>query len=268
MSAHYRLVQFLPDPFSGARVPIAALVRDADRRVQVARAPHVPGPHCVGGKALWVAMQMAIEELDRATRFDMLPPTVGPHVRLDHEVRIPESISNPAHWVQSTVLPQRPPNAEDQLERAPRTRSRDKQGDGFFRNFRVQEYVRKGFDGSELGLNPLSTPQITHWVPGDRDLLLMEPVVFRENLHAELREISTTFLAWQSLFAERIHARVPHLIAYVLPSAHADVTARTRAILEASRAEVVDVSVPVERMRFIDTIRQVGRSGGMLGSLL
>jgi hypothetical protein len=268
MSAHYRLIQFMLDPFSGARVPIAALVRGADGRVSVARAPHVPGPHCVGGRATWSAMHMALEDLERASDFDVLPPSVGPHVVLEPGKRVPDSVLDPARWVELSILPQRLVRAEDQAERPPRAMNRDKQGDKFFRAFGVQQYVRKHFDGSALDLHPLSTPHISHWVPGKSELLLMEPIVFRENLSAELRGISTTFFAWKGILADRPNLRFPHFIAYVLPGPRPGVVTEAREVLEDSKAEVIDISVPKERARFVETIRTVGRTATQQGNLL
>ena len=76
MTAQYRLVHFVPDPFLGGRVPIAALLRTPDG-VQVVRVPHLPGPHCLGGRARAATVQLVVEDLEAVAdrRFDAIVVT-------------------------------------------------------------------------------------------------------------------------------------------------------------------------------------------------
>ncbi len=44
-TARYRLIHFVPDPFNGARVPVAAVLQ-AHGRLSVHEMPNMPGPEC------------------------------------------------------------------------------------------------------------------------------------------------------------------------------------------------------------------------------
>ncbi|MCI0674123.1 MAG: hypothetical protein L0Y64_27055, partial [Myxococcaceae bacterium] len=119
MSARFRIVHFMPDPFAGTRFAVAALVRDQGSRVHVARAPQLPGPACVGGRPFSSLLHMALEDLQGVRSFDALPASVGPHVLLSDEKAVPSSVVDPVAWVESFVLPRRLVAADDQTERTP-----------------------------------------------------------------------------------------------------------------------------------------------------
>jgi hypothetical protein len=89
----------------------------------------------------------------------------------------------------------------------------------------------------------------------------MEPVIgMRDDLKAELRDISQSFLAWQTIFRNRPLGQQPQFIAYVLGGAHRGSVTMTREAMEESHAEVIEVDVPNERDRFVDRIKRVGSS--------
>jgi hypothetical protein len=261
MSARFRIIHFMPDPFTGARVPVAALVEGEDRRVQVTRAPHIPGPQCLGGRAAWSVIALALESLEATTAFNELPSTMGPHFLLDEERRIPDAVFNPAEWVATRVLPKRPLTSEDASEKVPHSPKRQTQGMRFFETNKVDKYVEKNFDGTGFEVNTHAAHHISHYVIGKNDLLLMEPVIGnRSDLRAELRDISQAFLAWRAIFANRKVGRQPSFIAYVLGGTQKGALSTAREVLEESRAEVVSVDIPNERDRFVERIRHVGRS--------
>lgn len=268
MRARFRIVHFVPHPFAEARVPIAALIQGANRLVRVALSPFVPGPGCVGGQAAWASLSMALEDLKQANSFEVLPPSIGPHFRLSEPRSVPETVVDAAKWVEANVLPRRPIQAEDQVERPPPTAQRKSRGWAFFRTWNVAEYVRKNYDGESLNVSPETAQKIAHWVPGQRELLLMEPVVGnREDLATELRDISQAFLAWQSIFRNHNVKRLPTFVAYVLHNDRGAATSHARDSLLESKALVVDVDVPSEREALLERIRQVGRSGGQQSGL-
>src|SRR5689334_3210698 len=68
MKAKFRLVHFLPDPFTGSRIAIGALVQ-VGGRAKFVRAGRLPDAGCVGGRDAWAAMQMAIDSLTAAEDF-------------------------------------------------------------------------------------------------------------------------------------------------------------------------------------------------------
>src|SRR5947208_1973368 len=77
MNAKYRLVHFLPDPFSGAQVPIAALV-GGEGGVVVTRADHLPGAACLGSPERQSALECVLESIIDARTLDGLPVGAGP----------------------------------------------------------------------------------------------------------------------------------------------------------------------------------------------
>src|ERR1017187_6147506 len=84
MTARYRVVHFVPDPFTGARIPLAAIVAGGGG-VSIASAGHVPGAVCLGRPSTYAAMQMVLESLSTVESLDVLPVAVGPHAVLDVE---------------------------------------------------------------------------------------------------------------------------------------------------------------------------------------
>ncbi len=269
MSSRFRIVHFMPDPFSGARVPIAALVEGQDRSVRVTRAPFIPGPHCVGGRAAWTSLQMTLEDLDLADNFEVLPRSIGPFVVMDEARKVPAQVGDPVRWVTQHILPRPPIHAEDLAERPPPAIKRQVMGLTFFTRHKVARYVQPRFDGTIVtGVRPDTAEPISQWVPGKEGLLLMEPVVAgRESFHEDLRHVSSTFLAWRKVFENHgIQKRMPSFIAYVLSGRRGE-SADARAALQEARATVVDVMIPAESKWLIDSIKTVGRSGGDQGEL-
>src|SRR6266511_3725193 len=102
----YKLVHFVPDPFSGARVPVAALIQD-EHGLRITRAPHLPGPDCLGRASAEEAMLMVLDSLQESDSFSALPRSAGPHVTLDVARSIPLDVDDAAGWVEKFVLPQR-----------------------------------------------------------------------------------------------------------------------------------------------------------------
>lgn len=89
--AEYRMVLFVPDPFSGARFPIAALVQDAGK-VSVVHAPHIPCATCLGGENAAAVVQIILSDLVGVTTIDELPESIGPHAMLGDRRGIPNHV--------------------------------------------------------------------------------------------------------------------------------------------------------------------------------
>ena len=257
MTARFRIVHFVPDPFSGMRVPVAALVQ-GPQGIRVVRAPHTLGPSCVGGLATWHNMQGLVQGLDAVKEFDRLPMSMGPHVTLDVQRDVPAQVEDPESWVAKFVLPQRPAAPGDTREVIPKGPRREDVGYGFFQSWKVERYVHRYFKGETLGLQDEYAGTISHAVIGTGEIMLMEPVLGqRQDVHRQVERISKTFLAWGRLL-ERMHAKgKPRFVAYVF-SPPKTALPEVKQFLSAAEAEVIDVEIPNERDRFISDIRRIG----------
>ncbi len=257
MKAQYRIVHFVPDPFSGYRVPIAALVREGER-LAVARSLHLPGPDCVGGRVARSTIELILAALNEATTFDQLPPFAGPHALLSDAADVPVAVEDAVEWVRHCVLPRAPEaTAGDALP--PRTKEprRERAGARFFKTWKVSGFVKKRFEPATIGAKSAVEP-ITHYVAGRSDLLLMEPVLGRRSRFAEdLTRISTHFLAWKQLLHQMDYQKRATFIAYVFADG-------TKAVLQAkerlksSADEIVDTDQVGEREAFLRRIKEIG----------
>jgi hypothetical protein len=257
MTARFRIVHFVPDPFSGMRVPVAALVL-VPGGVRVVRAPHTAGPGCVGGLATWHNMQGLVHGLEAVKEFDRLPMSLGPHVLLDAQREIPSLVEDPEAWVAKVILPQRPIDPDDARESPPSSPRRESVGHTFFRTWNVDRYVTRHFKGETLGLEYEYAGTISHAVMGSKEVMLMEPVLGqRPDLSKQLEEISKTFLAWEKLLERKGAKHMPRLVAYMFSTPHTTVR-EARQFLNIAQAEVVDVQIPNERDRFVSDIRRIG----------
>jgi|GEM_PF-1510340 len=273
MSARFRIVHFMPDLLSGARVPIAALIQGEDSSVRIAQAERIPGPDCVGGREAWYSLSMALEDLRLATNFELLPTSIGPFVQMEEPRNVPTTVKDPVRWVREHVLPRRLMNPDDQVDQPLPVTKRQVVGRAFLKNWKVAKYVKDNFNGVDMGF-PGSVYHVSHWVPGRAGLLLMEPIVGdRSDFQDELLRVNSTFLAWRQLFEERRkkhpRTREPEFIAYVLDARRGE-AATVREQLQASRAEVINVDRTTEREEFVSRIIEVGTSsgGGNQGELL
>lgn len=256
MTARFRIVHFVPDPFSGMRVPVAALVQ-GPKGVQVVRAPHTAGPSCVGGLATWHNMQGLVAGLEAVKEFDRLPMSLGPHVTLDVQREVPAQVEDPESWVKAFILPQRPVAPVDARAVSPKAPRREDVGYGFFQNWKVERYVHRHFKGETLGLQDEYAGTISHAVIGSGELMLMEPVLGQRDVHKQVERISKTFLAWGRLLERMPDKGKPRFVAYVF-SPSQKVLPEVKQFLSAAEAEVIDVDLPNERDRFISDIRRIG----------
>jgi hypothetical protein len=193
MTARYRLLQYVTDPFAGTRVPFAAIVRQGGI-LRTTRAQHIPGPDCVGGAGAGALLRAVSELLDQVTSFDDLPGTFGPHFTLSEPWSVPAEVVDAVDWIRSNVLPRK--IAEATAER--RGEIRSTQGYAYLERAGVARYVKKRFAASRLfGASHLAP--ISHYV-GDpaRTLLLMEPLVTtHSHFDADLTKVETNLGAYR-----------------------------------------------------------------------
>ena len=260
MTAQYRIVHFVPQPFLGAKIPVAALVRHGGA-TRVVAADRQLDADSVGGVAQAATLRMLLRALEGAS-FDDLPATAGPHAVLDEPRAIPDSV-DPLAWVSAFVLPAR--------ERGTRRTQRPRwsqYGLEFFRRHDVERHVQKRYSPQRYPdvvpeLRGARLQPISQWVKGREAMLLMEPIVPADTrLDQALQDIATTFSAYRFHLPQHVAA---FLIVYVLPGAPERLRARVREELEASAHQVVELDLDNERDLFVRRIQTVGEaSNGLL----
>lgn len=105
MTARFRLVQYMPDPFSRTKITIGALV-EVDGRVELVRARTLPDPEYMGGRTAWATMQRVLDLLETPAGFDIHTGEISPLAGFTEPRGIPAEVEDPVAWVTSTVLPQ------------------------------------------------------------------------------------------------------------------------------------------------------------------
>ncbi|MBZ4335488.1 MULTISPECIES: hypothetical protein [unclassified Corallococcus] len=272
MTARFRLVQYMPDPFAGTKVTVGALV-ESGGRVELVRAPALPGPACIGSRSAWVTMQLVLDALSGCSELDVRSGEVSSLAGLSEPRRIPDGVDNPVAWVESFVLPQKGLREQDTKDAAYRQR-RESMGYRFFEQWHVSQFVRRKFHAENLpvqspkqGLPQVKHP-IAHYVPGASELLLMEPIVgTRAKLTDDLKGLSESFLAFRSLFEMANTLRKPTFIVYVLTGGYEGALAEAQDVLKGAAHEIINVDDPSQRMPFLQRIMAVGRTGGDQGAL-
>lgn len=264
MNATYRMLVYVPDPFSFARVPVAASIRVGDELVRILAAPHLPGPACVGGLRSVRFVQEVVRELEGWRPGDATPNLrPGPAVFETEPVDIPADVKDPIAWVRDHVLASQVDPRSSAKTTAGRGDSRASRGYAFFKARGVAHLVRKTFRAERVapgrfpaavGLAPIS-----HFVMGPERLLLMEPIAVPcRDVERDAAAVHQRFASYHAARGETdadvalvayIHGRAPDR---VLQAAHdgvahwADAVHHTadRSSAEALVDRVVDVSGP------------------------
>lgn len=260
----YRTVQFVPDPYSGARVPVAALVSDGEA-VRVVRSAQLPGAQCLGGPRRAALVRMVMEALHDVSGFDRLPHSVGARAILDGAREVPVSDLDAAErWVRDHILPN-PEKVGREEPASTRAPNRATLGRRFLESCGVSEYVHATFrPESDFGgrLTRLSAyGEISHWVAGSDSLLLMEPIVPRRaQFREDVREITRVFGSYRFALGESTpEANLARFAAYLLPGGSDEQKADVVARLPAAHF-VVDTENDVQRRDFIALVRDLGRT--------
>lgn len=265
MNARFKLVHFVSDPFLRSRIPIAALV-ECNGVVSLVKASHIPGPACLGGRARSATVQMILERLANVHEFEQLPKGFGPQAVLDQAIDVPSTIEDAPRWVQSLLTIEQPSGAsEEKNYRGPNLNTF---GYRFFESCNVAKYVQKTFHpginagGALSSAKPLGP--IAHYVTGREQLLLMEPILPQrhsvdEDVQAVARLLGGYKLALQSESSKERAA--VHLMAYILAGGSEDKRHEIRSTLSTFADEIVDTSNPSMRARFVERVREVGKTG-------
>lgn len=269
MSAEFRIVHFVSDPFLGARIPVAALLRDRANVVRVVRAQRLPDPECLGGPKYAAALRMVLDSLDNAPTFDRLPQAVGPFATMAEPRTVPDDVHDAAKWLGSHVLPTAVATGEGAREREPK---RARVGYRFFESWGLHRYVKKEFkikerwnavfrsersDSSSIA----SIDSISHWVEGSSKILLMEPLIpGRASFQRDLHGVARSFSAFR-FHLERLElTKDISLVAYVLSSRHRERRDEAIVSLRDIAHEIVDLSDSAAQDHFVREVRAVGES--------
>lgn len=103
MTARFRPVWLVLDPFTGGRVPLGALVETQGKVAFVAAPPALQ----VGvSPAQRTLADLVLADLEHATSFEELPFGAGPQVVAGEAHTVPATVRNPARWVAERVLGQ------------------------------------------------------------------------------------------------------------------------------------------------------------------
>ncbi len=263
MNARYRLVHFVPDPFLGGRVPVAALIESGER-VTLRRFSHLPDIGCVGGSRAASVMQMALEDIEADRRFDHLPAGAGPHAVLDSVLEVPADIADPVAWVETHVL-----KSPDTVRRAHRSPTRLAYGKAFLRTHHVDGYVKPRFRPTHrpemLFKQAAPLTAVTQYVEGGAQILLLEPLApTRAEFRQDVSRVCELFGAYGHLLTKSPPQGLKlRLIVYVL--AGGDAARRAAGIEKVSDfAEVVDTELPTPAAAFVNEVRSVGETGSLL----
>ena len=271
MSAEFRIIHFISDPFLGARIPVAALLREeGDDKVQVVRAQHLPGPECLGGAEYSAALRMVLEFLDASPTFDQLPNTVGPLVAMAEPMQVPDAIRDPAKWL-SKVLPTR---AKGEAGRE-RDANRSTSGYRFFESRNINHYVRKQFrisahwkslairkNNDDILASAASTDSISHWVEGSKKVLLMEPLIpSRRSFKDDVRDVARNFSAYRYHLEKLQPKKDIILVAYLLPFRDGARRQEAASRLHDVAHKIVDLSDSAAQESFVRQVKLVGKSG-------
>ena len=92
----FRVVHYIPDPYTGGRVPFGALLHH-DSKVTFMVSPREPCKICLG-EAGAVVVGLAIRDLLKATKMDV-PGSCGPQVVAADGVDVPSGVVDPFAWV-------------------------------------------------------------------------------------------------------------------------------------------------------------------------
>lgn len=103
MTARFRPVWLVLDPFTGGRVPLGALVETQGVVAFVA----APSALRLGvSSAQRTLVDLVLADLEQATTFEALPFGAGPQVVAGEAHAVPASVRNPTRWVAERVLGQ------------------------------------------------------------------------------------------------------------------------------------------------------------------
>jgi hypothetical protein len=97
----YKIVHFIPDPFTGGRLPIGAMVYDRGK-ISIVPSPAPLCPTCVS-PAMRKLIELALLDMESATTMD-IPSSCGPQIVADKGRVISPLIPDPIAWVKRLLF--------------------------------------------------------------------------------------------------------------------------------------------------------------------
>jgi len=240
MTAQYRIVYLMTDPFRGDRIALGVLAEGAGfiERPGVLDALNEP-------KLISLARSVLVDL--RGASLPELPAAVGPHVVGAPIQQAPHGVTDIQAWVKAAYFPVEP----HRRVMAPRVQ-RVREGYRFFKTRDVHRVVQSRF---KLATNPLLDP-VSQFVKSQKETLLLEPIsMSRPNAHGEVKHVAQVFAAYGAVLTEtNPHTR----IAYFLAGGDAQKRADTMEQLS-QYALVIDTMFPAQADALIERVRDVGR---------
>lgn len=267
MKPSFRLVHFCPDPFSGARFPLGAVIEG--ERVHIARAPQVPDAHCVGGAQKAALARMIHARLGGLSlrHSSELPDVLGPYVSLSEPSEVPARLEDPAEiqsWIMRVFFSADEAEQADEEHPTVRAPSPRAYGKRFFTTHGVARFVRSNYR-PESQLPARFRPSgplhpITHWVGDEREVMLMEPVVpEREKFESDIERINTKFASYRFLLADVPASDLQaNLCAFILRGGSRRERDYARRSLGDSAHYIVDIESDRERREFVERVKSLG----------
>ena len=261
MSRAYRTVFFLPDPALDWKIPIAALISERGE-IRVGMARLLPDDACVGGSARMSLLRRGLDALSHAVQFDQLPLSLGPHFVAGTPRELHVDVDDALAWVVESVLPA-PIDPRTQGTRGP---TRGTIGYRFFERRHVQDYVKKTYHPAErLHVNGAVSrlDPVSHWVAGERKLMLMEPVITgRREWEQDVKNVVRTFYSYRaavipSLYEQRIE---PELVVYLVGGGSKHARQEARKVTHGVADRIWDVNDDVQADHFVAEITAVGKT--------
>lgn len=261
MNSRYRLIYFVPDHFSGERIPVGAVVSE-NGVLDVAIADRTPGAECLGSAARYMLLRDTLDDLRQLHSFERLPMAIGPHFEMTEPRELPQIETNAVKWLRETILPRYQEKPSAARKRSP---SRSKLGLSYLQQFGVAKYVkqfRPSRDLHELNGASETLPSISQGVRGGSNLLLMEPIVpSRHQLDEDLKQVGTRFFAYRGALQRPQRDTTVSFLAYVLPGGDMSRRSEIFGRLGDAADQVYDVATLHQRRELMTTIAEVGRSG-------
>jgi len=264
MTTHYRFVHLVPDPFTGTRFPLGALVSNG-RVVTSARAGYLPDESCIGASA---GLARSLRDLlSTVETFDRLPTGFGPYVYLDEPRLAPAiELSGVLAWLEALMERRVDDPASSTLGRRPK---RSVLGRRFFETWRVSHWVADRFDPATswdgwLAEEATGLEATTHWTGGKARLLLMEPVVpDRPSFEEDLKAIATRASAYEFHLQKMANGKTGSFVTYILRGGPEAARKHAIEVLQ-TKSKVIDVSVDGQRKHFLSDIREIGQTAELL----
>lgn len=263
MTPTYRLIHFTPNPFTGARYPLAAAISWGDGRPDTIVDGHLPGPACLGSMGLYRMARRMLDDLVSLTDASRLPVAYETVALLDRPMRLPE-VPQPEQWIRENLLLGK--IELNHLEKAPQKHigpRRGTLGRRFFASYRMNHVVRNDFNPRLTFPDPerwVAVPNVTHYAGGAKRVVLVEPLDLRRRVFLEdATKIARSFAMYRQA---RVSETVVHTVAMILPHADEDADKRGQVVsaVENFVDEVIDVTFDDDRDKLFRDLHEAAKA--------